>query len=80
MVIIEEIAAGARQYGRRDGVDLFLVPDRAHAIAAAMATAGPGDMVLLLGKGHEGSIIYADGPIAWDEAAVARAELTKLLG
>ena len=80
MVIIEEIAAGARQYGRRDGVDLFLVPDRAQAIAAAMATAGPGDMVLLLGKGHEGSIIYADGPIAWDEAAVARAELTKLLG
>lgn len=78
LAIIDEIAVGARQYGRRDGVDLFCVPDRAAAIAAACADAGPGDMVLLLGKGHEGSIIYADGSIPWDEAAQVRAVLATL--
>jgi UDP-N-acetylmuramoyl-L-alanyl-D-glutamate--2,6-diaminopimelate ligase len=35
MAIIEEIAVGARQHGRRDGVDLFLIPDRTDAIRAA---------------------------------------------
>lgn len=76
--IIEAIAAGARQYGRRDGVDLFCIPDRALAIAAACAAAAPGDMVLLLGKGHEGSIIYAHGSVPWDEAAQARTVLASL--
>ena len=78
MTIIEEIAVGARQHGRRDGVDLFLIPDRTDAIRAALAMAEPTDMVLLLGKGHEGSIIHANGSIPWDEAAVARTILTEL--
>jgi UDP-N-acetylmuramoyl-L-alanyl-D-glutamate--2,6-diaminopimelate ligase len=78
MAIIEEIAVGARQHGRRDGVDLFLIPDRTTAIQAALAMAEPTDMVLLLGKGHEGSIIHANGSIPWDEAAVARTILAEL--
>lgn len=72
MTILEEIAVGARVAGRRDGHDLFLIPDRQQAIAAALAMAEPRDMVLLLGKGHEGSIIMATGSIPWDEARVAR--------
>ncbi|NBU64954.1 MAG: UDP-N-acetylmuramyl peptide synthase, partial [Chloroflexia bacterium] len=78
MAIIEEIAVGARQQGRRDGVDLFLIPDRTDAIRSALAMAEPTDMVLLLGKGHEGSIIHANGSIPWDEAAVARTILAEL--
>ena len=45
-----------------------------------IAMAGPGDTVLCLGKGHERSIIYPDGPMAWDEVAVAREILRDRLG
>ena len=78
MTILEEIAVGARAAGRRDGHDLFLIPDRQQAIAAALALAEPHDMVLLLGKGHEGSIIMATGSIPWDEARVARDILAQM--
>ena len=76
--IIEQIAIGARQYGKTDGVDLFCIPDRAMAIAAALHAAQPHDMVLLLGKGHEGSIIQAHGSTPWDEAAEALRVLASL--
>jgi UDP-N-acetylmuramoyl-L-alanyl-D-glutamate--2,6-diaminopimelate ligase len=35
-------------------------------------------MVLLLGKGHEGCIFYADHALPWDEAAVAREVLREM--
>jgi len=74
VAILEEIAAGCRQEdpGRREGENLFLIPDRRQAIARAFTLAGAGDTVLLLGKGHEESIIYADGPIQWQEGKTAR--------
>jgi len=34
--------------------------------------------VLLAGKGHEQSIIGADGPVPWDEPAVAREVLASM--
>lgn len=76
--IIAQIARGAEQAGRREGADYMRIPDRSAAIDAAMAAAGPGDLVLLLGKGHEGSIIYADHSLPWDEAAEARRALRAL--
>lgn len=78
MTILEEIARGARDAGRRDGRDLLLLPDRDAAIEAAFERARPGDVVLLAGKGHERSILYADGARAWDEAAAARTALARL--
>lgn len=72
MAILTEIAAGATQAGKVQGQDVFLIPDRHEAIAAALHAAEPGDMVLLLGKGHEGSIIYAHESLPWDESQVAR--------
>ncbi len=44
----------------------------AMAVATAFRLAAPGDVVLLAGKGHEQTILYASGPIPWDEARVAR--------
>jgi len=70
-----EIAAGAEVAGRQRGRDLLVIADRRAAIAAALEQARPGDVVLLAGKGHERSILYADGPVPWDEAAEARAAL-----
>ena len=76
MSILEQIAAGCE--GKTRGEDLFLVPDRREAIRLALSRAAPGDTVLLLGKGHEGSIIGPGGPAPWDEQAEAEAALASL--
>jgi len=71
--IIRGIAAGCRP-----GPELVQEPDRRKAILAAFQRAAPGDTVLLLGKGHEGSILYPDGPHPWNEAEEAREALRGL--
>ncbi len=75
MGILEQIATGAEEAGRRRDRDLFLIEDRSEAIAYALELARPGDVVLLAGKGHEPTLASAAGPIPWDEAALARAAL-----
>jgi UDP-N-acetylmuramoyl-L-alanyl-D-glutamate--2,6-diaminopimelate ligase len=76
--IVNEIVRGAESAGRRLGVDVLGITDRRAAIVAAFDRAQPGDIVLLAGKGHEPAILYADGPVPWDEAGVARAALARL--
>ncbi len=76
MQILRDIAAGCP--GRSEGGDLLLVPDRRTAVREALGAARPGDTVLLLGKGHETSIIGATGAEPWDEATVAAEELATL--
>ncbi len=76
--IINEIAVGVEQEGKVAGSGYLSVPDRAEAIRVAFERAQADDLVLLLGKGHEGSIEYADGKHAWDEAAQARLALQEL--
>ena len=76
MAIIEQIAQGCVNKTR--GRDMFLVPDRREAIRLALTRAVPGDTVMLLGKGHEGSIIGPDGAAAWDERTEAEAGLRTL--
>jgi UDP-N-acetylmuramoyl-L-alanyl-D-glutamate--2,6-diaminopimelate ligase len=60
----------------------FLVEvDRRAAIRAALAMAGPGDTVLLAGKGHEQGQEFAGGrKIPFDDRLVAAEELRALLG
>ncbi len=76
MALLEDIAAGCPGLPR--GERLFLIPDRKAAIRKAFTLARPGDLVLLLGKGHENSIIYARGTIPWDEIAEAETALAEL--
>jgi UDP-N-acetylmuramoyl-L-alanyl-D-glutamate--2,6-diaminopimelate ligase len=78
LAILRAIASGAEGEGWREGGEYECLPDRPEAIARAVALAGPGDVVLLAGKGHENSIIYAGGAITWDEAAEARRALARL--
>ncbi|MBS1966599.1 MAG: UDP-N-acetylmuramoyl-L-alanyl-D-glutamate--2,6-diaminopimelate ligase [Chloroflexi bacterium SZAS-1] len=77
--IIAEIAAGvaANQIAAKP-CDYLCIPDRPAAIQAAFARALPGDIVLLLGKGHEACIIYGTEKVPWDEAGAARAALHAL--
>jgi UDP-N-acetylmuramoyl-L-alanyl-D-glutamate--2,6-diaminopimelate ligase len=72
--ILEAIAAGVRS----ERVEPLVEPDRREAIHRALNEARPGDTVLLLGKGHEESILYPDGPLAWNEAEVAAQLLGEL--
>lgn len=76
--ILAEIAAGATAAGKVRGRDLFLIPDRREAIRHAFRDARPGDFVLLAGKGHESTILYAARSEPWDEIAEARAALAEL--
>jgi UDP-N-acetylmuramoyl-L-alanyl-D-glutamate--2,6-diaminopimelate ligase len=76
--IVEQIVRGAEAAGRRRGVDVLGIADRREAISAAFERARPGDVVLLAGKGHEPTILYADHALPWDEAAVAREVLATM--
>jgi UDP-N-acetylmuramoyl-L-alanyl-D-glutamate--2,6-diaminopimelate ligase len=81
MAILEEIAGYEATLGskaRKRGEDLFLIPDRPTAIKKAFSLARPGDLVLLLGKGHENSIIYAKGTASYDEIAEAERALAEM--
>lgn len=76
--ILAQIAAGAKEAGRQQGSDYLLIADRTTAIRTAFEQAQPDDLVLLLGKGHETSIEYADGKHPWDEEEVARTALHQM--
>lgn len=76
--ILREIAAGAVAAGRTIGRDVLLVPDRRAAIREAFARARPGDVVVLAGKGHEATILYADRAEPWDERSEAIAALAEM--
>lgn len=70
--IAHEVEAGVRRVpGRAHDV----IVDRGEAIARAVALAGPGDIVLLAGKGHETYQIFAGGPVPFDDRAEARRRL-----
>jgi UDP-N-acetylmuramoyl-L-alanyl-D-glutamate--2,6-diaminopimelate ligase len=73
--IMNEIAAGAEKAGKARDKDLFLVHDRTDAINFAIKRASKGDMVLILGKGHEKTIERANGENPWDEIATTHAAL-----
>jgi UDP-N-acetylmuramoyl-L-alanyl-D-glutamate--2,6-diaminopimelate ligase len=78
MEILEQIAEGARESGKKDDEDLFLVLDRPSAILKACQLAKAGDTVLFLGKGNEKTIERADGAHAYYEEDEIRKALKKI--
>lgn len=64
--IVDEIIAGIR------GGEYRRVVDRREAIAMALAEAGPGDLVLLAGKGHETYQIVGKEKYPFDEGEIVR--------
>jgi UDP-N-acetylmuramoyl-L-alanyl-D-glutamate--2,6-diaminopimelate ligase len=58
--------------------DCIVEEDRAGAIAIAIRAARSGDIVLLAGKGHEKTQTFADGPVPFDDVAVAEGVLKDL--
>ena len=54
------------------------IGDRGEAIAWAMAALGPGDVLVIAGKGHESGQIVGDRVLPFDDRDVARAALADL--
>ena len=75
--IARDVQAGAM--GKAPGRDYEVVIDRRAAIRRAIELAGPGDTVLLAGKGHERSMRTARGSEPWDERAEAEAAIKERL-
>lgn len=74
--ILNDIKAGVD--GSPNKPELHLIPDRHEAVFKACSLARPGDLVLLLGKGHEQSIIHPEGKRPYDEEQSARSALRRL--
>ena len=69
--IIEQIAGGIDS-----GVSVRTIPERARAIATALAEAAPADIILIAGKGHEEQQIYGTVAHVFSD----RAEVARILG
>jgi UDP-N-acetylmuramoyl-L-alanyl-D-glutamate--2,6-diaminopimelate ligase len=74
--IVAEVLAGIDERG---GVEVEV--DRRAAISLALSQAGPGDVVVIAGKGHEQGQEFEGGrKLPFDDREVAREELRRLLG
>ena len=74
------MAAGAKAKGGVEGETFWRVPDRGAAISFALLPAQPGDLLLVLGKGHEQSMCFGEIEYDWDDRTALRAALAELLG
>jgi UDP-N-acetylmuramyl-tripeptide synthetase len=74
--IIEEIEAGMGNGGRRRNSlparTAEVIVDRREAIARALEMAGPGDAVVIAGKGHETYQVLRERTVPFDDRQVAR--------
>jgi UDP-N-acetylmuramoyl-L-alanyl-D-glutamate--2,6-diaminopimelate ligase len=68
LAIINDAMVGLQRSGTRYKVE----PDRKAAIAVAIRESGPGDIVLIAGKGHEKVQVTRNGSIPFDDVEVAR--------
>jgi UDP-N-acetylmuramoyl-L-alanyl-D-glutamate--2,6-diaminopimelate ligase len=72
--IMNDALVGLRRFDTPHTIE----PDRARAIRAAIGEAGPGDVVLLAGKGHETYQIFKDRTIHFDDREAAREVLRSM--
>jgi UDP-N-acetylmuramoyl-L-alanyl-D-glutamate--2,6-diaminopimelate ligase len=68
LAIINDASVGLQ----RSGVKYQIEPDRKTAIALAISKAGPGDIVMIAGKGHEKVQVTRDGLIPFDDVQVTQ--------
>lgn len=76
--LLKMIAVGAEKEGKVMGKNLFITHERPKAIRQAFSMAEKNDIVLLLGKSHENSIIYKDGAMPYDEITEAKKALSEM--
>jgi UDP-N-acetylmuramoyl-L-alanyl-D-glutamate--2,6-diaminopimelate ligase len=80
LAILASAASGAREAIASGAASAaVVVPDRAEAIARAVAASGPGDAVIVAGKGHEQGQEIAGRVDPFDDAAVLRQAIERRL-
>jgi UDP-N-acetylmuramoyl-L-alanyl-D-glutamate--2,6-diaminopimelate ligase len=68
---MNDALVGVRRFDTQHAVE----PDRAKAIRIAIEQAGPDDVVLLAGKGHETYQVFKDRTVPFDDREAARQAL-----
>ena len=71
LAIINDAMVGLQ----RSATQYKVEPDRKTAIALAIREAGPGDIVLIAGKGHEKVQVTREGSLPFDDVEVAHQTL-----
>ena len=71
-----EIMAGAR----KGAADVYEVGDRAEAILRAVDSLGPGDTLLVAGKGHETGQVIGDAILPFDDVEQSSVAVAALDG
>ncbi|MBR2589154.1 UDP-N-acetylmuramoyl-L-alanyl-D-glutamate--2,6-diaminopimelate ligase [Candidatus Saccharibacteria bacterium] len=69
--IMEEFREGCLS-SKMSTDQILMIPDREDAIFKAVSLAKAGDVVLILGKGHEKTILRDDGPHPFEDLKVAQ--------
>ncbi|HEX6888435.1 MAG TPA: UDP-N-acetylmuramoyl-L-alanyl-D-glutamate--2,6-diaminopimelate ligase [Candidatus Nanopelagicales bacterium] len=78
LAIREAIMAGVARVDRRQRAQVLVEGDRARAIGIAAGMAGPGDVLLVLGKGHEQGQEVAGVVTPFDDRVALRAAMEGL--
>jgi UDP-N-acetylmuramoyl-L-alanyl-D-glutamate--2,6-diaminopimelate ligase len=73
--LIAASAEAAIATGKREGVNLWRVPDRGEALLLACRQARVGDVVIACGKGHEQSMCFGVVEYPWDDREALRRAL-----
>jgi UDP-N-acetylmuramoyl-L-alanyl-D-glutamate--2,6-diaminopimelate ligase len=74
LAIIEAVSSGVRE-----PAEVLVEPERGRAIEVAFDRAGPGDVVVIAGKGHESVIEVGEKRVAFDDRVEARAAAQRLV-
>ena len=77
--ILREMAQGAESEGGVEGKTFWRIRDRGEAIRFALKLADEGDVVLVLGKGHEQSMCFEEIEYPWDDRTALEAALAEYL-
>ena len=77
LAILSQMLGGAAGVPPAGRAEVLVVPDRGAAIAAAIAAAGKGDVVLIAGKGHETGQYLGAAVIEFDDRVVAGEALAR---
>ncbi|MBR2863979.1 UDP-N-acetylmuramoyl-L-alanyl-D-glutamate--2,6-diaminopimelate ligase [Candidatus Saccharibacteria bacterium] len=78
LVIMEMFRDGCKKAGMKDSA-IIMEKDRETAINKAISLAKKGDLVLILGKGHEKTILRADGAHPFEDLKVTAKAIKKAL-
>jgi UDP-N-acetylmuramoyl-L-alanyl-D-glutamate--2,6-diaminopimelate ligase len=78
--ILTQIEQGIQSLRPEERCPYHIISDRAEAIAAAVAEAKAGDLVVIAGKGHEDYQIIGTQKFPFDDREVARKAIHKQMG